>query len=139
MEWPSPAADRYSQSHDDRRRTRGTRRERRLVLRALLNRRRTMNAKAAKAQRPLRSSGSDSASSASSALNVVLYQRIWFRRPRAVRCRTSPIIVTDHAASATYSITREMISRNGASIAFANRNVHTVYMPSGKTAPQYNG
>ena len=53
--------------------------------------------------------------------------------------RISPIIVAVHAASATQNVTRGMTTSHGSSIACARRRVETVYIPSGKTAPQYSG
>jgi hypothetical protein len=54
----------------------------------------------------------------------------------ARRCCRRPTAVADHAAKATYTNIFGMTDRNGASITCDSRNVDTVYMPSGNTAPQ---
>jgi hypothetical protein len=57
----------------------------------------------------------------------------------SVSCRPSPRSASDQAARATKTKIRGTASSAGTSIACARRNVQTVYMPRGKTAPQYNG
>jgi hypothetical protein len=48
-------------------------------------------------------------------------------------------MVIVHAVKAMNTNTPGIARRNGASIACDNRKVHTVYVPSGNTAPQYSG
>jgi hypothetical protein len=53
-----------------------------------------------------------------------------------IKLRTNPANVTAHAAIAITTNARGMNIRNGVALTAARRNVQTVYIPNGKTAPQ---
>jgi hypothetical protein len=54
-----------------------------------------------------------------------------------LRVRMRPTNVMTHAVSATYTNPRAMGKRKWRPVAEANWNVHVVYIPKGKTMPQY--
>ena len=58
------------------------------------------------------------------------------RERRGSRRDASPANASSQTPSATYTDTRGIANKNGASTAYERRTVATVYMPSGKTAPQ---
>ncbi len=59
-------------------------------------------------------------------------------RPLTSVC-INPMKVASQARSATYTKYRGIMYKNSSSVASANRNVQVVYIPKGKTMPQYSG
>ncbi len=51
----------------------------------------------------------------------------------------NPMVVINQARNATYTKYRGITYKNVSSVALANWNVLAVYMPRGKTIPQYSG